>query len=175
MNRLIQSEHWRTKDAENNLFFPWYTRPFLEELIKWDIRDWKVFEYGAGDSTTWWRKHVKSVFSIDSDSKWAKNTNSHFENNKSKFLSYPETLIKDGLFDCIIIDGEPTEWRDDCTEYALKCIKQNGIIIIDNYNQASIPNLGNWPKTDNLLKSFHKEIYKEPNHKDWNTAFWRIK
>ena len=119
-------------DTQTNLLFPWYTRPFLKELSSWDIKDWKIFEYGSGNSTHWWRKKVKIVHSIDSNEQWAKNVGSIFINNKIDFINFPLTLIENDKFDCIIIDGDPVEWRDDCTEVALACIKNNGIIIFDN-------------------------------------------
>ena len=43
-----------------------------------------------------------------------------FSNQKEEFINYPKNLIEDSKFDCIIIDGNPNEWRDLCTEPALK-------------------------------------------------------
>ena len=55
MIRLKELEGWRSFDTQGGILFPWYTRPFLQELMNWNVREWKVFEYGAGDSTLWWR------------------------------------------------------------------------------------------------------------------------
>jgi hypothetical protein len=174
MNRVKEVDGWRTYDIESNLFFPWYTRPFLHELIKWDIKTWKIFEYGAGDSTKWWKHHADVVCSVDTDINWAKKSGATYISDKETFLSYPCTLINEGKFDCIIIDGEPVEWRDECTEYALRSIKSGGIIIVDNYNQATV-SLNDWPKTDLLLSSYEKHVYKETLHADWKTAYWLCK
>jgi hypothetical protein len=171
MNRVVEVDGWRTHDAESNMFFPWYTRPFLHELIKWNIQNWKVFEYGAGDSTAWWKKHARIVHSVDTNANWAEKSGATYIPSKQNFLSHPSTLIDDEKFDCIIIDGEPVSWRDECTEYALRCIKQNGIIIIDNYKQATV-DLCDWPKTDSLLSSYEKFVFKEPSHVDWKTSYW---
>jgi hypothetical protein len=56
-------------------------------------------------------------------------------NSYKEYIEYPKTYkdIHNKRFDCIIIDGEPTKWRDSCMEYALKSIKKGGKIIIDNY------------------------------------------
>ena len=174
MNRVSELENTRAKDNYLGIYFPWYTRPFLEELIKWNIKNWKVFEYGSGDSTTWWRKNSYIVEAVDTNSEWAQNTGAKFIKDKESFIKYPTTLVGEDKFDCIVIDSDPVEWRDECTEYALKSIKNNGIIIIDNYNQGSI-NLSNWPITDELLKNYEKYVFKEPTHADWKTAYWIIK
>jgi hypothetical protein len=173
-DRLQEIEGWRTKDLVLDLLFPWYTRPFLKELVKWNISNWKVFEYGAGDSTHWWRKNCSIVHAVDSNESWAKNTSAKFLSEKEKYLKYPMSLIDDEKFDCIIIDGEPTEWRDSCTEHALQSVKNKGIIIIDNYEQGSV-NLSNWPITNNLLQNYEKHVFQEPKHSDWKTAYWTIK
>jgi len=175
MSRLVEQDGWQSFDSQSNLSFPWYTRPFLKELITWDIKNWKVFEYGAGNSSIWWRRHARLVHSIDSNKNWATESDAHFENDKTAFLTYPLSLIDNERFDCIIIDGEPVEWRDECAQYALQCIKDGGIIIADNYNQATVAGLGSWPKTDEILKTYEKQVFKEPEHTDWSTAFWKIR
>jgi hypothetical protein len=172
-NRVLEIEGWRTKDTLSDILFPWYTRPFLKELVKWDISDWKVFEYGAGDSTHWWKKHANIVHSVDSNESWARKTSSNFVTNKEQYIKYPISLIDDIKFDCCIIDGEPTEWRDFCTEYALLSLKKGGILIIDNYEQTSV-NLSSWPLTNILLKDYEKHVFQEPTHQDWKTAYWII-
>lgn len=162
---------WRYFDEDINLIYPWYTKPFLEVLQKWDISNWKVFEYGCGDSTLWWRKKVEEVISIDTNLVWSEKIGSNYTNDKNEFIEYPNKFTSEGLFDCIIIDGEPIEWRDDCVSTALSCLKDNGILIIDNYLQDSV-NLGRWPKAGELLKELNMNIYKEPDHVDWKTAYW---
>ena len=166
-------EGWRILDNSNGLIFPWYTEGFLDELVKWDIKNWKVFEYGAGDSTIWWKSKAKLVYSVDSNREWANKTNSFFSDDKTIFMEYPLTLIEEDKFDCIIIDGDPVLWRDECTEIALKSIKVGGILIIDNYNQKTV-NLEFLPKTDELLKDKEKHVYQQEGHEDWKTAYWVI-
>jgi hypothetical protein len=166
-------EHWRTFDKETNLMFPWYTRPFLKHLLGFQMKDWKIFEYGGGGSTIWWRKYSREVHSVDTNISWSKKCDLIYVNDKIDFLSYPLKLIDDEKFDCIIIDGEPVQWRDECTEYALKAIKNGGIIIADNYQQKTV-DLEHWTKTDELLKGYEKNVFKEPDHPDWKTACWKI-
>jgi predicted O-methyltransferase YrrM len=166
-------EGGRIFDYDTNLIFPWYTKGFIEKLTEWDISDWKVFEYGAGDSTKWWAKKTRQVYSVDSNEQWAEKSGATYISSKKEFINHPLNFIDDEKFDCIIIDGDPADWRDDCTEVALKCIKDGGIIIIDNYNQASI-NLEVWKKTDELLKNKEKHVFQQDGHRDWKTAYWII-
>jgi len=165
---LTPIEGWRTFDNEINLICPWYTRNFLETLKKWDVSTWKVFEYGSGDSTNWWRMCAKDVYAIESSKSWSEKIGSIYVNNEEEFTSYPLKLIEDGLFDCIIIDNDVFP-RDKCTEYALKALKPSGVLIIDNWHQPSV--CGDWPITDELLKDYKLNIFHQPDHQDWKTMY----
>lgn len=168
----------RIIDKETGLVFPYYTHNFLEQLNQWDIKNWRVFEYGGGDSTDWWRRKAKECISVDTDIGWATAKKIYLETDKDEFLRYPNRFIQDekDLFDCIIIDSQPAEWRDDCTEFAIKYLKRYGILIIDNWLQDSIPKLRstNWVKSKEILKYYDCKIFQQPNHKDWKTAYWII-
>lgn len=173
-NSFIEVEGWQTKDANLDMMFPWYTRTFLKYLTQLDINNWKVFEYGGGNSTLWWRKNAREVHSIDTNLSWSQSCNLQYVVDKEEFIKFPLTLIEREKFDCIIIDGEPVEWRDECAEYAVKALKDDGILIIDNYNQETV-GLGKWPKTDNLLLSYEKQIFAETSHTDWKTGMWTLR
>jgi hypothetical protein len=166
--RLQERPGWTTFDSKLNMLAPWYTRNFLAELITWDISDWKVFEYGSGNSALWWRKNVRQVHAVDTNKEWVGKVDSIYERDKDKFVQYPMNLIDDEKFDCIIIDGDP--WRDECTEFAIKCLKSNGVLIIDNYEQATC--YLDWPLTNELLKNHTKHVFHQPGHVDWKTAYW---
>tara|TARA_Y100001954_G_C15645924_1_gene520157 strand:+ start:345 stop:881 length:537 start_codon:yes stop_codon:yes gene_type:complete len=163
----------RMKDEDTGLFFPWYTRSFLKVLNTWDVKKWRVFEYGSGDSTKWWKSKSSEVISVDNNKTWCDKTGAHFSQDKKEFTTYPEKFVKDGKFDCIIIDGNPNEWRDYCTEIAVECIKEGGILIIDNYNQASTKT-GSYPLSDAILVNKEKFVFHQKGHRDWKTAYWVI-
>jgi predicted O-methyltransferase YrrM len=168
----------RIIDHVTGLIFPYYTHNFLEKLNTWNIENWRVFEYGGGDSTIWWRKKAKECISIDTNKKWSESHELILLQNKEEFINYPCKLVEETgqLFDCIIIDNEPVQWRDFCTEMAIKCIRDGGILIIDNWLQNSIEGLGenDWHKSKKLLKNYNCEIFKQNNHKDWKTGYWMI-
>jgi len=168
---FLEIDGWKTKDTNLDIMFPWYTRPFLKYLVQIDTSDWKVFEFGGGNSTQWWRKNAREVHAVDTDLSWSSQCGLNCVTDKESFLKFPLTLIENEKFDCIIIDGEPTSWRDDCTEYALLALKDNGKLIIDNYKQPTV-GLGEWPKTDKLLLEYECRIFAQPDHEDWKTAIW---
>lgn len=162
------NEH-RKLDETIGVVYPWYTWTFLDVLATWDVSSWDVFEYGAGYSTSWWRCKAKSITSVDGNLVWASRFRAHYETDKEKYIHFP--LETGRLYDCIIIDGEPVSWRDECTAIALKALKPGGKIIIDNYKQASV-DLAEWPQTDILLSKYPAQVYSQPGHRDWKTAVW---
>jgi predicted O-methyltransferase YrrM len=161
----------RIIDESNGLIFPWYTHPFLKLLNSWNVSNWKVFEYGGGDSTLWWRNKCREIISIDSNLEWSTNIGAKFINNKDLFINSPLDYIKDEKFDCVIIDCEPVSWRDECTPAALNSLKDGGILIIDNYKQKTV-DLENWPITDNITINMTNKIFQQPGHQDWKTSYW---
>ena len=169
----LKMNEWQSFDKKTQLIYPWYTKQFLDVLDAWNVSDWKVFEYGAGSSTDWWRKKSRLVESVDFNPTWAEKAGAKHKDNKKDFINYPLELISNEKFDCIIIDGEPIEWRDECTEVALKCIKNKGIIIIDNYEQETV-GLKEWPLTNKLLSKYKANVFKQVGHQDWKTAYWKI-
>lgn len=170
-NELESQDGGRLLDPRYKIFFPWYTKPFLEKLTSFDLSNWKVFEYGSGDSTIWWRKNCREIISVDTNTEWAQKSGSLFCNEKESFINFPKQFINNEKFDCIIIDSEPVEWRDECIPVALECLKDGGFLIIDNYNQKTVK-LENWPTADVYLKDKKSEILQEPGHVDWKTGYW---
>ncbi len=180
---------WQWID-DDGLVFPWFTKPFLEVLRTWDIKDWEVFEWGTGYSTIWFAKHCKSVVSIETNPKWLVAIQERLDELqlsnvvlKQRNGSFPfdiggggedSSLINsidedEKLYDCIVIDSIH---RNTCAVYALKHIKPHGIIILDNANQFSV-GLNSWT-TFELLKEYPHYSYLQPGHRDWRTDYWII-
>lgn len=175
---LSTPNEWQYIDPANGLVFPWYTKPFLDELVTWDLSDKVVFEYGCGASTLWWAKKCKKLYGAENNREyflkvaeyvWPKVNISH-EADMNSFVCSPLQWMP--IFDIIIIDGSPDEWRDDCVKPAIECLKPGGKLIIDNWEQPSV-----WmpsTETKELLKNYPCKIYKQPNHPDWQTAVFTI-
>lgn len=180
MLSIEQKNEWQQIDPELNLLYPWFTNYFLEALKGWDLADKTVFEYGLGHSTAWWAAKAKKVYSIDSNIDWFVDTEEYLTQldlRDKASLSYTKDrnhyincISQQGvLFDIVVVDGDPCEWRDDCIEVALKSLKQGGILIVDNYEQPSVymPS----EDTKRRLGTFSMEIYSQAGHKDWQTMF----
>jgi len=54
---------------------PWYTYPAIRMLNKLVKPEYDVFEYGAGNSSKWYSKKVKSLISVEHNSEWHKKVN----------------------------------------------------------------------------------------------------
>jgi hypothetical protein len=164
------NQHQRL-DATIGVVYPWYTWTCLDVLSTWDVSHWDVFEYGAGYSTSWWRCKAASVTGVDNNPSWASRFRVICHTEKDAYVHAP--LETGRRYDCIVIDGEPVEWRDECTEIALQCLKPGGKLIIDNWKQSSV-DLADWPQTEKLLQSIPCNVYYQPGHRDWKTAVWTI-
>lgn len=192
--KLPQSiNEWQFVDKRSGLVFPWFTKPMLDTLVTWDVKDWEVFEWGAGYSTIWFSFNCKNVVSADTNKLWTNTLANELDSmgQKNVILKIRDTnelnaSIGDGgensdfvnsidendkLYDCIVIDG--AYHRNACAVVALNHIKDNGIIILDNANQASI-HLNSIP-TFELLKNYEHYSYLQPGHQDWRTDFWIIR
>lgn len=156
-------EGGRKRDPKTGLIFPWYTWPCLEWLDGLDLSGKLIYEFGVGDSTQWYRKRGAKVTGVDSDYMWASVAQVSYLINQDE---YTGSMVFGRMYDIVCVDGD---YRDNCTEPALRHLKSGGYLIIDNYHQPSVePN--DWHLTDKLIEGMPITIYKQPNHPDWQTA-----
>lgn len=180
-------------DERCGLVYPWFSKPMLDVLSTWDLKDKRVFEYGGGHSTVWWSRHAKEVVTVECDLFWifaieeelrAADFFKEVHNSllhravipnevelKSKYVNaiYEEP----GEFDIIVVDGS---YRDECVAAALTKIKDGGIIICDNYQQDYV-----WDAImgSRLLDPWKANIFVQPDHtnhegRPWKTGYWVI-
>jgi hypothetical protein len=164
---IYPRENWLTND-EHGIQMPWYTRPCLEVIDKWDFNGKYIFEYGVGYSTLWYRSRGAICFGVDMNNHWYSIVYNYdlrmaLAFNEGQYLSCIDDYKT--VYDIVIIDGN---FRDDCTEYALRNLKPGGKLILDNWLQPEVEEF--WPKTEALIKGMPIEIYKEPDHANWQTA-----
>jgi hypothetical protein len=157
----IENE-WRYYDGELKMPFPWYTRPCLEWLVTVPLLHKIVWEYGLGDSSTWYMQKGVFQIGVDSNSFYATKHYGMHETTKYRYCTAIETAGAE--FDIIVIDGI---FRDECTQYALEFLKPGGYLIIDNYKQPSVQ--ADWPLTEKLIEGMDVKYFKEPGHPDWQT------
>lgn len=159
---MKEIEGWQTVDDESGLNMPWYTRPCLEWLQTIDLKGKKVFEYGVGNSTTWYKSKGAICDGVDSNAYWAGLAGALFFQDKKRYLD--AINFQPYNYDIIVIDGL---YRDYCLKFALDKIVKGGYIICDNYKQSEVE--PDWPLTEQMIKDFDYVIYKEPKHYDWST------
>jgi predicted O-methyltransferase YrrM len=175
MNKLLtEPNEWQYIDKRNGLLFAWYTKTFLDELKNWDVSNWNVLELGSGASTLWWGKMAKSVVSIEDNSEWYEYVKEGIEELNLKNVSYHYSpieemlkFLKDGKrYDCIIVDGE---LREQCMNLISENnLKFGGIVILDNFE--FIPHI----TESNLFRTNRLNVYPQPHHYFWRTAYWKI-
>lgn len=156
---------WRHFETETNLILPWYTLPALKWLKEQDVKNWNVFEYGAGYSTIWWRLNCRKVISVDSNAAWAKAMSA---THWGQEITFPSAIIRNiaSSWDCIIVDGIR---REECVNACVDHLKSGGFLIIDNYDSEDYD-----PKVnEELLSDWKRTIHKQPNHSTWQTAIFQ--
>jgi len=125
---------------QNGKCIPWYTYPALSFLMGRLHPEMTVFEYGSGNSTLWWSRHVSSVISCEHDLKWFNLLKEKVPSNVEYLhckLEYGGEYCKiiqryKNRFGCIIIDGRD---RVNCARNSLAALKADGVILWDNSNR----------------------------------------
>lgn len=121
---------------------PWFTYPaidFLDDIVRSDMR---IFEWGSGNSTLWWSKRVRSVFSVEDHPAWFDAMQSSLPGNARIMFAKNETYVRSishigGKFDIIVVDGSH---RDLCLQEAKKNLEVNGFIVFDNADRKEHQN-----------------------------------
>ena len=133
---------------------PWYTYPAIEYLQQFDFSGLTVFEYGSGNSSCYWASRALKVKSAEHNAPW-------FQKFAEQQTSYPnwQCVLQEKpqeyaaelneKYDIIIIDAE---WRDLCAREALKYIKDNGIIIIDDTERVN-----SYPEYERALQTLRSD------------------
>ena len=169
---LNHCNEWQHRCSETGLVLPWYTKPFLDELVTWDLKDKVVLEIGMGASTLWWQRKVEYLTAFETNVDWYNAVIMKMESKPGdEYLVDTVATIENILmekYDIAIIDIDPVEMRDGCIALALNHLVPSGRLIIDNWDQKSV-----WVPSDEtraLLAPYPCKIYKQEGHPDWQTA-----
>lgn len=114
---------------------PWYTYPAIEYLNNIDFSDKVVFEYGSGNSSSYWARNAKAVFSVEHNKEWYEKLIQDLAVNQKISLcenekDYLEAISKIAeKIDVIIIDGI---YREKCARLVKRFLSEDGIVILDN-------------------------------------------
>lgn len=123
-------------DQEGNPI-PWISYPlfsFIKERVQ---SDFKVFEWGSGNSTLWWEKNVKKVIAVENDKSWFNKVKNSLTKEQSEILfikleyggDYSKAINKFHDIDIAIVDGRD---RVNCAINAVESLSKAGVIIWDD-------------------------------------------
>ncbi|MGF1493828.1 MAG: class I SAM-dependent methyltransferase, partial [Microcoleaceae cyanobacterium] len=138
----LQSQRVQQPVNQGSNPIPWYTYPaieFIEALLRPEFR---VFEYGSGNSTLWYAQRATAVFTVENDPKWFDKIQSATQNLRQVqlfLLEDPERYtnkIQDypnAYFDLIVIDGRH---RNQCARRCSEQLRPSGVIVFDNTDRA---------------------------------------
>ena len=134
-------------DAEG-LPLPWVTYSFIDFIKTRLNKELSIFEYGSGNSTLFYAKHVKRVVSVEHDEAWfnkivkekAPNAEMIFTHLEKNGAYSQKAKLLGEKFDIIIVDGRD---RVNCCIHSVEALTANGVLVLDDserdfYNEARI-------------------------------------
>jgi hypothetical protein len=127
--------------------WPWLTPQAVGWLERWLAPMHCAFEWGAGRSTLWIARRLRSIISVEHDPAWYARVESlarcqRLDNVHLKFrphvqappdgITYSKAILEaDQEFDLVLVDGL---YRDQCALAALQRLKPQGVLVLDNAN-----------------------------------------
>lgn len=173
-------ESFNTKRSidKNGNPIPWCTYSFIKFIEPRLKKDFKVFEYGSGNSTLWYAERVAYVKCVEHDQSWF-NENKHLYpvnvnviirpfNNDKTYAN--EINADDTKYHIVIIDGVD---RNNCSMLSSNNLTENGVIIYDNTQVLDYK-----PSIEFLMQSGFKRIDFDGllpivSHNNTTTIFYR--
>ena len=159
---------------------------FLQEKINTNT---KILEFGSGNSTIFFSKLTKNIFSIEHNQEWFNKIKPQLDNEVTyilkpiDYISRPpinktfyncDTIeqllgqsIPEEYFDIIIIDGID---RVNCAYGSINKLKKNGILVLDDSYRIENPASDGSYKPIKLLVQGWEEHRFRTN--DRNTDYW---
>jgi hypothetical protein len=136
---LNSLRHQRPVNKDNQPI-PWLTYPAIDYIDTVIKSDWRIFEWGSGNSTLWWAAKTTSVVAVEDNSEWFNEIKSQMPSNVSlknitEKSAYVDEILayEDNSFDVIVIDGSH---RNECARAAIPKLKHTGMLIFDNSDGA---------------------------------------
>jgi len=127
----------RPLDVKGNAI-PWFTYPAIDFLEAVICRDWRVFEWGSGNSTIWWSQNCAYVTAAENNASWASEVRPKLSKNANVVLheekeGYVNAIKGDFVYDVVVVDGEH---RNECAHACVPFLSEKGIIVYDNSDRS---------------------------------------
>lgn len=164
---------------EDGIVNPWLGRSVVDFLKKRLKRDFRVFEWGGGNSTLFWSHYVEEVVSVEHNFEWYEKIKKVIPDNVE--LQYCELeyggeychkiLDEKNLFDIVVIDGRD---RVNCAINAVNRLSEKGIIIWDNSDRDEYTKGYEFLKKHGFKRlEISSIIYGLPGVEDFTSIFYR--
>jgi len=118
---------------------PWLTYPFVDFIRPSLRKDMVVIEFGAGQSTLFWARHVERVFSVEDNPAWFSELKPQLPGNAQVLLQtfdpakphlYAQAADQMlGTADMVLVDGPE---RDMTLRMAPRLLRAGGVVVLDN-------------------------------------------
>jgi len=119
-------------NGDPSIWVTYPSRSFLAARVKPEM---VIFEYGCGNSTLWWAKRVKRVYSCEHNRVWYDKIKAKIPLNVDLCLRGLDSGYADrisefkNIFDVVVIDGRD---RVKCAYNVVEVLKPDGVVIWDN-------------------------------------------
>ena len=87
---------------------PWFTYPAIRQLARMIRADWRVLEFGSGNSTLWWAQRVAAVVSVEHDPVWVERLRSAAPSNVTVHQRVMDEPVRADLDDLLLSEYFPT-------------------------------------------------------------------
>jgi hypothetical protein len=126
---------------------PWFSYPIIDFLRSRNLAGKRVLEFGAGQSTIWWKSVGAEVTSLEVDKKWYHYIQQQVAGceiylTDKKFTNIPDSVLG-RRFDIIVVDGGI---RLYAIKIAVELVEDSGIIILDDSTEEATPHYLEAPK-----------------------------
>lgn len=116
---------------------PWVTYSFIDFIKTRLNKNLSVFEYGSGNSTLFYAKHVQKVVSVEHDEAWyhkivkekAANAEMIFTALATGGEYSKKAVLLGEKFDVIIVDGRD---RVNCCKNSVEALSPSGVLVLDD-------------------------------------------
>jgi len=133
----FNSAKTRQSVNKNGQPLAWFTYPFINFITPRLSKNITVYEYGSGNGTLWWAKHVKHVTAMEHHQGWAEKISKNAPNNVTILQAdlapqgnYASAINQSNKkYDIIVVDGRE---RVNCAINAASALSKKGVIIWDN-------------------------------------------
>lgn len=115
---------------------PWLSLPFVHFLEPKLNSSIKMFEFGAGYSTRYFKERVGLIHGVEHNKAWLDQIAQYIQSEHIKIQykildeGYVKAIEQSGLqYDLIIVDGR---MREQCAIHASKFLSEKGVLVLDD-------------------------------------------